>query len=111
MLSRRDRAAASDMLAAGRRALRYASEVDQDAFVADEMRRDASMNALAVLGEASKRISVEGRSPFGELDWRGLADIRQFVVHKYFLVDPIELRKTILDRVPEILELVERGLR
>lgn len=110
MLSKRDRAAAFDMLAAAKRALRYATEVDDDAFARDEMRRDAATNALTILGEASKRVSVPSRGAFSGLNWRELSDIRQFVVHKYFLVDPKELRKTILERIPAIIAVVEAGL-
>jgi uncharacterized protein with HEPN domain len=67
MLSRRDRLAARDMLRAARRALTYAA-VEEVEFATDEMRQDAAMHALTVLGEASKRLSPEGRAAFAGLD-------------------------------------------
>ena len=110
MLSRRDKLSARDMLNAARRALRYAGDVDEPAFAGDEMRVDAAMNALSVVGEASKRISPDGRRAFPGLDWRRLADIRQFIVHKYFLVDPLELRETILREIPAIVAVLDAAL-
>jgi uncharacterized protein with HEPN domain len=110
MLSRRDKLSALDMLNAARRAIRYARAVDEAEFVGDEMRVDAAMNALSVLGEASKRISPDGRRELPGLNWRQLADIRQFVVHKYFLVDPLELRETILREIPAIVGVLEAAL-
>jgi uncharacterized protein with HEPN domain len=91
MLSKRDRVAATDMLAAARRAVDLAATVNPEAFARDRMRIDAAMAAVMIVGEASKRISVEGRSEFEGISWRELSDVRQFVVHKYFLVDPGEL--------------------
>lgn len=110
MLARRDQLSAVDMLDAARRALRYATEVDQEQFNCDEMRVDAAMNAIAVVGEASKRISPDGRRELAGIDWRKYSDLRQFVVHKYFLVEPLELRTTILEDLPPLIEILSNAL-
>lgn len=103
MLGKRDRLSIQDMLNAASRAVRYASEVSEREFEIDEMRLDAAMNALAIIGEASKRVSPDGRRQLPEIDWRRLADLRQFVVHKYFQVEPAELRRTLLEELPVLI--------
>ncbi|MCC6744204.1 MAG: DUF86 domain-containing protein [Acidobacteria bacterium] len=95
MPSRRDRVAAGDMLSAARRAIEYALGVSPAQFSSDRMRVDAKMAALTIVGEASKRVSPDGRRELPDVRRRDLSDIRQFVVHKYFLVAPAELHQAV----------------
>jgi uncharacterized protein with HEPN domain len=48
-----------DMLNACRRIERYAQGVDGAAFLNDELRQDAIVRQLTVLGEAAKRVSLD----------------------------------------------------
>lgn len=107
MLSRRDRVAAEDMLVAARRAVQYALSVSPVEFATDRMRVDATMAALMIVGEASKRVSPDGRRDLQGVDWRELSDIRQYVVHKYFLVDPTELHRAVAESLPELVATLE----
>lgn len=103
MLSRRDRVAAGDMLSAARRAIEYAPGVSPEQFSSDRMRADAKMAALMIVGEACKRVSPDGRRELPDVRWRDLSDIRQFVMHKYFLVDPAELHQAVSESLPDLV--------
>ncbi len=110
MLNKRDSVAAKDMLGAARRAVDYATTVSIEEFARDRMRIDAAMAAVMIVGEASKRISVEGRSEFEGINWRELSDVRQYVVHKYFLVDPGELHRAKVETVTGMIPALELAL-
>jgi uncharacterized protein with HEPN domain len=76
-----------DMLSAARRAIDYALSVGPESFAGDRMRVDATVAAVMIVGEASKRISGEGRREIPGVEWRSLSDVRQYVVHKYLSVE------------------------
>jgi uncharacterized protein with HEPN domain len=55
--------------------------------MADERTKDAILRNLQVIGEASKSLpeSLVARHP--EVDWSGLAGVRDIVTHRYFRID------------------------
>ena len=63
------------------------SAVGHDAFLADQMRQDAVICRLGVIGEAVKRLSEDIRTKYPELPWRQMAALRDVLVHNYFGVD------------------------
>jgi hypothetical protein len=65
-----------DLLEAARKVIRYAGDRQVEAFVADEMAYDATLRNLEVLGEAAKSIPEEIRQRYPEVDWRGVAGLR-----------------------------------
>ena len=99
-----------DMLAAARRAVDYALSVEPDSFASDRMRVDATMAAVMIVGEASKRISVEGQREIPGVDWHALSDVRQYVVHKYFLVDASELHRAVAETIHGLVPVLEQVL-
>ncbi len=73
-----------DMLEAAGKVIRYTDERQMDAFVADEMAYDATLRNLEILGEAAKNIPGEIRQRYPEVDWRGVAGLRDILAHAYF---------------------------
>jgi len=60
---------------------------DKEGFLADETLRRAFVRSLEVIGEAAKRVPVETTEKTRELDWRGMAGMRDRLIHGYFGVD------------------------
>ena len=83
----RDDAWLLDMLQACERAVRYTTGVSGAAFLADEMRQDAILRQLTILGEAAKQVSPECRMAHPEILWQKIAGFRDVVVHQYFRVN------------------------
>jgi uncharacterized protein with HEPN domain len=49
--------------------------------------QDALIRCIAVLGEAVKRLSPELREQNSDLPWRGMAGMRDLLIHAYDRVD------------------------
>ena len=49
--------------------------------------QDALIRCLEVMGEAVKRISPELREQHSDLPWRGMAGMRDLLIHAYDRVD------------------------
>ena len=74
----------------------YAS-VGHDVFLSDQLRLDAVICRLGVIGEAVKRLSDEICSRYPDVPWKQMAALRDVLVHNYFGID-LEILWGILER-------------
>jgi uncharacterized protein with HEPN domain len=99
------------MLECIERISRY-TQAGREAFLSDPMVQDAVYRNLQVIGEAAKRVpeSVCGTAP--EIPWRGLAGLRDVIVHQYEGVDPFQVWNVIGNELmrfePLLRSLLER---
>ena len=64
--------------------LKGLSEVD---FLDDRKTQDAVIRNCEIIGEAIKHIPKDYREQHGDVDWSGLAGLRDVLIHQYFGVD------------------------
>jgi uncharacterized protein with HEPN domain len=95
-----------DMVEAVQKVIRYTADREVEAFVADEMAYDATLRNLEVLGEAAKNIPEEIRQRYPEVDWRGVAGLRDILAHAYFALDNATLWKIVRTDIPQLRDLL-----
>ena len=61
--------------------------VDESAFFSDATLQRAFIRSLEVIGEATKRLPPEFWAAHPEVDGRGMAGMRDRLIHGYFGVD------------------------
>jgi len=78
--------------------------VEQATFLEDALLQRALSYDLIVVGEAAARIpeSVAARAP--TVPWSDMRDMRNFLSHAYFRVDPLQLWTTVSSDLPSIVE-------
>ena len=59
----------------------------REAFFADETLQRAFVRSLEVVGEAAKHVPDSYRERTPEVDWRGMAGLRDRLIHGYFGVN------------------------
>src|SRR3972149_11316914 len=76
---------------------------------ASQQLQDAVIRRIEIIGEAVKNVPAEMRDAAPGVPWRGIAGMRDKVVHDYMGVD-IEMARTVVHRDLPELALAVRGL-
>jgi uncharacterized protein with HEPN domain len=88
-----------DIVEASDRALRYSEGKDLSTFSADEMAYDAVLRNLQIIGEAAKAVPADVRQRHPEVDWKGMAGLRDVLAHAYFGLDDETLWDVVTTKV------------
>ena len=78
-----------------------------DQLMVDERTKDAILRNLQVIGEASKNLPESLIADHPEVDWSGLAGVRDIVTHRYFRVDWHLLWTSIHDELPILKKQIQ----
>ena len=72
--------------------------------------RAAAERLLTVIGEAAKNVSAGFRALHPEIPWKGMAGLRDRLVHQYFGVDYEAVWATIIEDLPGMEAQVRAAL-
>jgi uncharacterized protein with HEPN domain len=65
----------------------YTDVMTYDSFLKDIKTQDAVIRNLEIIGEATKRLSSELREKHPGVPWKGMAGVRDRLIHHYFGVN------------------------
>lgn len=97
-----------DTIESASKIIRYTQNRDFDGFVSDEVIYDAVLRNLEIIGEAAKKIPRDVRQQHPDIDWRGIAGLRDILAHAYFGLDDETLWDIIVNKVPRLLEVASQ---
>ena len=97
-----------DMRESAGKISRFTADITIERFLADEITYDAVLYNLQVLGEAAKKIPDAVRQRHPEIDWRGIAGLRDVLSHAYFAVDNAALWKIVSVDIPKLVAQLKR---
>lgn len=75
-----------------------------------DLKRDAILYNLVIVGEAVKGLADETRARHPEIPWKQIAGLRDLLTHEYFRIDMDEIDK-VVERDLAPLAAVVRALR
>lgn len=58
--------------------------------------------SLIQIGEHVKRLSSEFKEEHPDIDWRGIAGLRDLITHQYDEINISRVRSTVLNRIPTL---------
>ena len=100
-----------DIISAMNEALRFVDNMSYVEFTQDSKTGFAVVRALEIIGEAVKSIPENARDKYPEIPWKGMAGMRDKVIHGYFGVDMKVVWDTVKKRIPDIKPLFEKMLK
>lgn len=92
-----------DMIDAGERSVRYLGGLNLEGLEADQMRIDAIVRVLEIVGEACKHVTQPVRDRFPSVAWKLIAGMRDRLIHGYDDVDLAIVWETVTRFIPPTL--------
>jgi uncharacterized protein with HEPN domain len=92
------------------RIIQYTEGRPRDEVFSDELRLDAVLFNLQVLGEAVKNLPLDLRQKYPAIPWREIAGLRDFVAHAYFALDLDILWDAIQRDIPTLLVTISEAI-
>ena len=106
-MSRDPRVHLEDVLESIRKINTYVTGIDQEGLEADELRLDAVVRNLEVIGEAVKQLPEEITQRQSHVEWRKIAGLRDILIHHYFGIDVGIIWDVVQNKLPDF----ERDIR
>jgi uncharacterized protein with HEPN domain len=101
----------ADIVAYASDAIAFVAGHSRESFEADKKATYAVEGCLAVIGEAGKRLPPEVRQRRPDLPWRGMAGMRDRLVHGYFSLGLEYIWRTVNEDLPVLIPAVRQLLR
>jgi uncharacterized protein with HEPN domain len=92
-----------DITAACLRIEQYTKGLTFEQFREDDMRMDAVVRNLEVIGEAAKKLPSESRAAMPEVPWQRIAGLRDVLIHAYFGIDAEIIWDVVTTTIPDLL--------
>lgn len=80
-------------------------------FKNDDKTASAVVRKLEIIGEATKNIPENIKKKYEKLNWRGMAGMRDKLIHEYFGVDIEILWKVVKEDIPTIKPFIQKILQ
>lgn len=97
----------SDIQEAVRRIEVYTAAMTYEAFLADIRTQDAVIRNLEIIGEATKNLSAGLRARYAQVPWKGMAGVRDRLIHHYFGVNLDIVWQIATSELPEVASQIQ----
>ncbi|RFP54099.1 MAG: DUF86 domain-containing protein [Limnothrix sp. CACIAM 69d] len=95
-----------DISNAIQRILRYSQDLTRQELELNDEKQSAILYQITIIGEATKRLSLEFRQENPEIPWREMAGMRDIIVHEYDQLDLDIIWDVIHNKLPSLLNKI-----
>jgi uncharacterized protein with HEPN domain len=106
----RDRSRLEHILEAISRLQTYAGDLSKEELEQDVLRYYGIVKNIEIIGEAARMLTNAFKTAHAEVNWRSIANMRNFLVHEYFQVDSDVVWSVIHKEIAPLREQVVRHL-
>jgi len=102
----RDLEALIDVIEAIELIFQYVEGVSPDLLATNIEKQDAILRRIAIIGEATKRLSPAFKEQHPDIPWKQIAGMRDILTHHYDEVDFDEVWTVINENLPQLLNYI-----
>ncbi|MBF2056823.1 MAG: DUF86 domain-containing protein [Cyanobacterium sp. T60_A2020_053] len=84
----------------------YIDNISYQELLNNQEKQDAILRRIMIIGEATKRLSLEFRKQHPSIPWRQIAGMRDIITHEYDNVDLEEVWTVITVNLPTLYEYI-----
>jgi uncharacterized protein with HEPN domain len=81
--------------------------LDLERFRSDGLLRRAFVRSIEIIGEAAKQLPADFRAAYPEIEWSGMAKMRDRVIHGYFAISDQLVWEVVSDKVPVLHDQIK----
>lgn len=83
----------------------------KEEFLLDETVKRAFVRSLEIIGEATKKVPIDLKDRYLDIEWRAMAGMRDKLIHDYFGVDYDLVWEVAATKAPLLCQQIEEVLR
>ncbi|MGK7942899.1 MAG: DUF86 domain-containing protein [Microcystaceae cyanobacterium] len=102
----RDKASLLDIHNAIHRILLFSKDLTKSDLENNEEKQSAILDQVIIIGEATKRLSMDFRNHYSTIPWKEIAGMRDILAHQYDKVNISTLWYVINDDIPELEKMI-----
>ena len=100
-----------DMIEFCEKAISYTDGIEMDAFLKDEIRYEATLWNIRLIGEAATRVPAETQHATPSIEWAEIIGMRNQLTHGYFRTRHQIVWDTIKTDIPKLLSDLRKLLK
>lgn len=89
----------------------YCMGIEPAEFIHDDMRVDAVVRELIIIGEATAHLSSGFQASHADIPYADIVGMRNRLIHEYFGVDVDAVFKTCEEDLPALRKIIENNLQ
>ncbi|MCX6814984.1 MAG: DUF86 domain-containing protein [Candidatus Aenigmarchaeota archaeon] len=86
----------------------YSKGLSFSQFSKDQMRIDAVIRNLEIIGEAVKKLPDEFRKDYRDVEWAKISGLRDILIHEYFGVNLEIIWDVVSNKIPDLKKSVKK---
>ena len=99
-----------DIRDAARKILNYTNGMLFEVFLADDKTIDAVVRNFEIIGEAANRVPENFKTDHPEIEWRGMAGLRNRIIHEYFGVNYAIVWKIKEENISGLIDYIQQAI-